>query len=143
MSLWAWLEAQSFLLWTIGAASLGMMLLGLAAVPWIVSRMPRDYFLPPKRRPLVRKLPLGLNLLILCSKNLLGFACLLAGLAMLFLPGQGILTILIGLGLMNFPGKFTLQRRLVQSPSVMRSLNWIRGRFGQPPFHSPDPYRQS
>ena len=57
---------------------------------------------------------------------LFGFALILAGVAMLVLPGQGILTILMGVALANFPGKFTLERRLVRQPAVGRALNRIR-----------------
>ena len=53
---------------------------------------------------------------------------------MLILPGQGILTILIGLFLMNFPGKFKLERKLIAMPKVLKSLNWIRTKAGKEPF---------
>jgi hypothetical protein len=53
---------------------------------------------------------------------------------MLFTPGQGILTILAGLLLMNFPGKYRLERWLVQRPGVLSSLNWLRTRRGKAPF---------
>ena len=53
---------------------------------------------------------------------------------MLFTPGQGILSILAGLLLMNFPGKFRLERWLVQRPGVLKSLNWLRARRGKAPF---------
>jgi hypothetical protein len=77
------------------------------------------------------------------GKNLLGLVFVLAGVAMLVLPGQGILTILIGLMLMNFPGKRGLEQRLVQQPSVWRAINWIRSKAHQPalemPTSSPSP----
>ncbi|MFO8032450.1 MAG: PGPGW domain-containing protein [Desulfohalobiaceae bacterium] len=71
-------------------------------------------------------------------KNLLGIVLVLAGLAMLVLPGQGLLSIILGLALTNFPGKFKLQRRLVGYPSVLNSLNWLRRRFGRPSFLAPE-----
>jgi hypothetical protein len=59
------------------------------------------------------------------------------GVAMLLLPGQGILTILIGLMLIDFPGKRRLERRLVQQPSVWRAINWMRAKAHQPPLEMP------
>lgn len=53
---------------------------------------------------------------------------------MLVLPGQGILTILIGLGIMNFPGKFAVERWFVERKGVMFSINWIRQKTKHPPL---------
>ena len=57
-----------------------------------------------------------------------------AGLAMLFLPGQGLLTVLIGVCVMDFPGKRGLLQRLVRGPKVQGALNWIRRKRGKEPF---------
>jgi hypothetical protein len=67
-------------------------------------------------------------------KNLLGATLLVAGLVMLVMPGQGILAILIGLSLLDFPGKRELERRLVARPRVIRFLNLVRRQAGQPQF---------
>ncbi len=56
---------------------------------------------------------------------------------MLVTPGQGLLTLLIGLLLLNFPGKYRLERWLVRRPGVLRTLNWVRRRRGQEHFESP------
>jgi hypothetical protein len=56
---------------------------------------------------------------------------------MLVLPGQGLLTILMGLALTNFPGKYTLERRLVRLPSVAGGLNRIRALAGKPELEIP------
>ena len=70
-------------------------------------------------------------------KNLLGAVLVALGVVMLFTPGQGILTLLAGLLLMNFPGKYRLECWLVQRPGVLRGMNWLRERHGEPPFESP------
>ena len=62
---------------------------------------------------------------------------LLAGIAMLVLPGQGLLTILIGLTLLNFPGKYTAERRLAGRPRIARTLNRIRAAARRPPLAIP------
>ena len=59
---------------------------------------------------------------------------MLAGLAMLVLPGQGLLTILIGLMLLDFPGKRRLERRIVARPAILAMLNRMRARRGRDPL---------
>jgi len=53
---------------------------------------------------------------------------------MLVLPGQGLLTILLGVTLVNFPGKYALERRIVSRPSVANTLNRIREAVGRNPL---------
>jgi hypothetical protein len=61
----------------------------------------------------------------------------LAGIVMLLIPGQGLLTILIGIALMDFPKKQAFLRRVVARQWVLRSINRIRGRFGRAPLRAP------
>ena len=70
----------------------------------------------------------------LVLKNALGLLLLACGIVMLVIPGQGLLTMLIGLMLMDFPGKRRLEARLVAVPSVRRSINWLRERAHRAPL---------
>lgn len=107
----------------------------LLVVPFIVVRIPHDYFLAPRRQASSWGLrSLILRAIIVALKNIFGFLLFLAGVAMLVLPGQGILTILIGLAFMNFPGKYRLERFLISRKPVLRSINWIRRRRGVEPL---------
>ena len=122
-------------LWWITVASLLSAIATLLAMPWVVTRLPEDYFNHPERESwrASNSEPL-LALLLGLLKNAVGAVLLCLGAVMLFTPGQGILTILAGLLLMNFPGKFRLERWLVQRPGVLKSLNWLRTRRGKAPF---------
>jgi hypothetical protein len=115
--------------------SMVMFVVGLIVVPWIVVKLPADYFVPGKRRPLINhsQHPV-LRLMILVAKNVLGGVLLVAGVAMLVLPGQGLLTILMGLMLLNFPGKWRLERYIVSRPAILGSMNWLRARQGREPL---------
>ena len=75
--------------------------------------------------------------MLLITKNLLGIVLLIAGLAMLLVPGQGLLTIVVGMLLIDFPGKFRVERWLVTRRQVWRSINWLRKRAGRPVLNSP------
>jgi UPF0716 family protein affecting phage T7 exclusion len=75
-----------------------------------------------------------IHISLVALKNLLGFVFVAAGIAMLVLPGQGLLTIFIGILLLDFPGKRAVERWLVRLPRVLQAANWIRQRYGRPPF---------
>lgn len=108
------------------------------ALPWLLTQLPADYFIETDRAvrppwPRHRALYWAWRLL----KNLLGVILLLAGFVMLFTPGQGILTILAGLWLMDLPGKRHCERHLIGQPKVLASINWIRRKAGRPQLQVP------
>lgn len=110
----------------------------LIAVPWLLVRLPSDYFVRTAREPTMfaRAHPV-VRLVLIVLKNLLGGVFIAGGIAMLVLPGQGILSILIGLSLIDFPGKFWLERKLVQRGAVHRTINWLRRKGGKGPIEVP------
>ncbi|MBO68222.1 MAG: hypothetical protein CL398_07905 [Acidiferrobacteraceae bacterium] len=105
-----------------------------------VVHMSQDYFINPNpaktswrgEHPLLR-------ILLRCLKNVIGFGLLVLGVAMLVLPGQGVLTILIGLTMVEFPGKRNLEIRIIQHHRIRRAINAVRRRAGKPPLMLPDP----
>lgn len=126
-------EDQALVYWMLGV-SVVTFLGSLVAVPVIAVRMEADFFIrrPERVRPLAPA-----RLLRSIAKNVLGWALLLAGVAMLVLPGQGLLTIAFGVGLIDFPGKRKLQIRIVRMKRVYRSINWIRKRADKAPLELP------
>jgi hypothetical protein len=121
------------LAWFAAASVIGFVA-SLIAIPWILVRLPADYFdtrVPRHwmqgRHPMLRTVGLVL-------KNMVGVVFVLAGIAMLVLPGQGILTMLIGVSLLDFPGKRRIEARLVSQRVVLQGVNAIRARFGRPPL---------
>ena len=77
-----------------------------------------------------------MRILVIVGKNLLGLLHVAIGLLLSVpgVPGQGALTILIGVMLLDLPGVRRLERWLVRRPSVYRTINRIRARFGKPPL---------
>jgi Putative transmembrane protein (PGPGW) len=143
VSMWTWIRGHETLLWWLGALSIVMFVGTLVVLPLIVARLPADYFTRDQRSTGGHTPAKTPRLLGLIGKNLLGIVLILAGVAMLVLPGQGMLMILIGLLLMDFPGKRALERHLVQQPSVFQAINWIRAKAHRPalqmPVSSPSP----
>jgi Putative transmembrane protein (PGPGW) len=135
---WGWVMSHGWLSFGLAIASLVMLVGSILVLPFLVARLPEDYFRDPQ--PYVGRLrqlhPLG-HMALLVLKNLVGWVLVLAGIAMLLLPGQGVLTILVGLVLCDFPGKRALERGLAGRPAVLGALNWMRRRAGQGPLLAP------
>ena len=134
--LFEWLRGYETVLWWLGALSVVSFFGTLIIIPLIMVRIPTDYFI--RRRepsgPIWHSVP---NLPGVIAKNILGAIFILAGLAMLVLPGQGVATILLGIMLMNFPGKHALERKIIQQPPVLRTINWMRAKSNRPPLLVP------
>ncbi len=110
-------------------------IISLLTLPWLVARIPSDYFCHQRRHPtpLNESHPI-LRIMVLIGKNCLGWVLLLGGVIMLFIPGQGLLTIAMGLLLMDYPGKFTLERKIAGNPKIFNGLNWLRAKVKTRPL---------
>jgi len=119
---WAWIFLPVSLLTFAGT---------LVMLPVLLLRIPEDYFL--KRNQSGEKRHWAWHL----AKNVAGLIFLLMGFIMLFIPGQGLLTILAGLWLMDIPGKRAMQMKLLRRPSVRNGINHIRRKGGKAPLRLP------
>ena len=110
----------------------------LVGVPWFFCRIPSDHFMREERSslPFVAR-GSWVQQVGRVLRNLLGVVLICLGLAMLVLPGQGVLTLLIGLICVDFPGKRRFERWLVSRPAVARGINRLRRRAGRPPLELP------
>ena len=126
------------LLWWMGAASLVVAVGSVLAVPPILARLPVDYLshAVQSRRFWAAAHP-TVRWPALVVKNILGGGLLLAGIAMLVLPGQGLLTIAVGVMLLDFPGRSHCVRWVMTRPQIFRAINWIRAREKRPPLDDP------
>lgn len=123
----------------LAALSVVMFFGSLAAIPVLLARMPADYF-ARSESPFTswrRRHPVAGGVLLV-ARNVLGVVLLLAGLAMMVLPGQGIITVLVALTLLNFPGKRKLELWIIRRRQVRSAIDWIRRRAGRPPLVVPD-----
>jgi len=123
------------MLWGLAGLSLFLALLTLVAVPFWLVRLPADYFAGEKRRRAewARRHPVE-RWILLILRGVAGAVLVLMGLALLVLPGQGLLTILSGLMLASYPGKYRLERWLVRRRGVHAAIDWLRRRAGKDPL---------
>ncbi len=103
-------------------------------IPVILVRLPADYFDTRIPRHWMKDRHPVLRVVGLIVKNLAGTVFVLAGFIMLFLPGQGLLTMLIGISLIDFPKKRLVEAKIVSQPSILKAINSLRHRFNKPPL---------
>ena len=47
---------------------------------------------------------------------------------------MGVFLVVAGLLLINYPGKFKLEQKIVAMPSIFKALNWIRKKANKNPL---------
>jgi hypothetical protein len=131
-----WITIDEATIWYLAAFSIVSFIGTLLLVPVLVTRIPEDYFAEKKRHrwePWAHEHPL-IRWSLLIAKNSLGYVMIILGIAMLVLPGQGVLTIFIGVMFINFPGKYRLERWVVMRAPVLNTINKLRQRTGRAPL---------
>ncbi len=119
---------------TLTALSMVFFVGSLIAIPFILVRLPTDFFDTRVPRRWMEDHHPVLRLLGHIVKNVIGAIFLFVGFLMLFLPGQGILTMLIGVTMLDFPGKRKMEAKMIGQPAVLSTINHMRQKFGQPPL---------
>ena len=119
---------------TLTVLSLVFFVGSLIAIPYILVRLPSDYFDIRVARPWMKDHHPILRVLGHVAKNVIGGIFLFAGFLMLFLPGQGILTMLIGISMLDFPGKRKIEAKMIGQATVLNVINSMRKKFGKPPL---------
>ena len=126
--------------WHVAAAGLVLTVttavVSLAGVAIFLARLPPDYFVNPETRRAAHDRHPVLHVLAVVGRNLLGYFLILLGIALSLpgIPGQGLLTVLIGVMLIDFPGKHRAERWLLSRRGVLTGVNRVRAKFGKPPL---------
>ena len=124
---------RSLIIW-FGSISLFIFLFSLLTIKWLVALIPEDYFINRKASKMRSSNPV-LWYIVLIIKNVVGYSLVLGGIMMLVLPGQGVFTIIIGLMLSNYPGKYSIERKFIAIPSILKSINWLRQKSNKAPLN--------
>lgn len=121
-----------YILW-LATISLFVFIFSLLSIKWLVALIPTNYFIKKKKAKSKRSYSF-IWFLSIIVKNLIGYTLILGGILMLVLPGQGLFTILMGLILSNYPGKYSIERKFISMPSVLKTVNWLRKKSDKPPL---------
>jgi len=123
---------KNLILW-FGSISLFVFLFSLLIIKWLVSLIPEDYFIN-KKDSKIKTSNIFIWYMVLIFKNLIGYSLILGGIMMLVLPGQGLFTIIIGLMMSNYPGKYSIEKKFIAIPTILKSINWLRRKSNKPPI---------
>ena len=133
-------QTWASLTWQNALVGLGMFVISftvsLALVSFVLVKLPATYFHSSHAREFWVDRHRAVRWSGLVLKNLIGLILIVLGVLMSLpgVPGQGILTILLGLIMLDIPGKRPLETSLVKQPKVLQSINRLRERFGKPPL---------
>jgi hypothetical protein len=127
------LNSTGVLLWLLvsSVVSAG----GLILVRALLIRLPADYFSKYRHRSSIDAHPV-LRWTVLVFKNIIGVVLVALGIIMSLpaVPGPGILTILVGIIVMDFPGKRRMEAWSIRRPRLLEAINRMRRRHGRPPL---------
>jgi hypothetical protein len=132
-SLLNWCNDHRPLLYGVGASFL-LGFLGLIGATITIVRMRPDALVKEKTKRTTGGGGKGGRAALHIGKNIAGWLLILAGLAMLILPGPGLVVILLGLTLADFPGKRRIQLWIFSRKRILGPINRLRKRFHRPPL---------
>lgn len=130
--LWASITLGRVLLGT--AVFVGSMLLSVLIVAIVIVKIPANYFSSHYQQDFLPNSSWLTRWGATILKNIVGLILVIAGIIMLVGPGQGILTILIGLILMDIPGKRPIEARIIKRPAILAAANSLRARYNKEPL---------
>ena len=124
--LYAWLENNSYIFFYAGIVSILIFVFSIAGLRLFIIAIPSDYFINKKRVSTLKNRSILLWIIYIVFKNIIGYIFIIMGLVALVLPGQGILMILVGLMMSDYPKKFDLEKKIITIKAVRKGINWIR-----------------
>lgn len=134
-SLIQWTAGHALFLLITAVSTAVLFIVTLAALPVFFVLIPPDFFVHREKRfPALEKTHPAARIMLLIVKNIFGTIFTVIGILMLFLPGQGILTMLLGLTLIDFPKKRKIVRKILRNRNVSHSINALREKFGREPL---------
>jgi hypothetical protein len=111
-------------------------LVNLALVSFILVKIPADHFKKNHKTQFWSGPRPVLHAAGIVGKNILGLLLVALGIVLSVpgVPGQGLLTILLGIMLLDFPGRRSLERKLLRRPEIVKTINRLRQKFDKPPL---------
>ena len=123
---------KNFIFW-ISLISLTIFIISILSIRWLVLLIPENYF-KEKKNSILKEKYFFYWVAFKFIKNSLGYLLIIGGILMLVLPGQGILTIFVGMILSDYPGKYHIEKKIIQSSIILRTINSIRKKSGKKPL---------
>jgi|SRR5215203_5816957 len=122
------------------AIGIGLFLLSIAfsfgSIAIVMIKIPANYFSSHYVQDFLPGSPWIVRWGAVVAKNVFGIFLIGLGIILSLpgVPGQGILTILLGLIMLDIPGKRPLEAWIIKRPSVLSAVNNFRARYKKPPL---------
>ena len=130
-----WISKET-LLWVSSISGVGLLVVA-TVTPWLIVRMPEDFFSNPQRYNWLDRKPASIRVPIRILKNLLAIVLVIVGVIMFLTPASGLFPILLGIVLADVPGTLKLQRWILCRKTIRKSMNWLRRKFHRRPVQMP------
>ena len=110
--------------------------INLGIVSFILVKLPADHFSKSRKTKFWAGPRPAIHAAKVIGKNIAGVLLVALGVVLSLpgVPGQGLLTVLLGIMLLDFPGRHRLEQKLLSKPSIVNTINRLRGRFDKPPL---------
>ena len=110
--------------------------INLAIVSFILVKLPANHFSKSRKTKFWAGPRPWLHALKVIGKNIAGVLLVALGIILSLpgVPGQGLLTVLLGVMLLDFPGKDRMEQKLLSRPAIQKAINGLRRRFDKPPL---------
>jgi hypothetical protein len=128
------------LTWQTVGFGVGLFLFSLivsfAAIGIVMVKIPENYFSSHYERDFLPDSPFLVRWGAVILKNVLGVLLIIIGIILSLpgIPGQGLLTILLGLIMIDIPGKRPIEARIIKRPTILSAINNLRSRYNKPPL---------
>lgn len=127
---------------TLGKVLLGVgiFLFSLAfsffAIAIVMVKIPENYFSSHYQQDFLPNSSWLVRWGAVIAKNIFGVFLILLGILLSLpgVPGQGVLTILLGLIMVDIPGKRPLEARIIKRPTILAAINNLRAKYNKPPL---------
>lgn len=119
---------------------LGLLLISLTfsfvSIGIVMVKIPANYFSSHYKQDFLPGSHWTVRWGAVIAKNVFGVLLIILGLLLSLpgVPGQGILTILLGLIMIDIPGKRPIEARIIKRPSVLAAVNKLRAKYDKPPL---------
>ena len=115
---------------------LASFLINLGIVSFLLVKLPADHFSKKRKTKFWAGPRPAIHAAKVIGKNIAGVLLVALGVVLSLpgVPGQGLLTVLLGIMLLDFPGRHRLEQKLLSKPSIVNTINRLRGRFDKPPL---------
>ena len=130
-----WISKDT-LIWVSSLSGVGLLVFAIVT-PWLIVRMPEDFFSNPQRYNWLNRKPAMIRVPIRILKNMLALALVIVGVIMFLTPASGLFPMLLGVVLADVPGKLKLQRWILCRTTIRKSMTWLRRKFHRKPVQMP------